>query len=43
MQQRSVSTSWFNWHDDDSNGPPGSCGGGGGLGGMDTSGSRFVF
>ena len=48
MQRKSPSTvattaSWYNWKDDDRNGPPGSCGGGGGLGGLDTSGSRFIF
>ncbi|KAK7476728.1 hypothetical protein BaRGS_00032021 [Batillaria attramentaria] len=38
------STTFTHWRDPDSDqGPPGSCGGGGGLGGLDTSGSRFVF
>ena len=42
----STSSATFNhWRDHDSDqGPPGSCGGGGGgLGGLDTSGARFVF
>lgn len=46
-QARSASTSsttFSHWRDSDSDqGPPGSCGGGGGLGGLDTSGSRFIF